>query len=246
MLFENQCISYERLCEKLVRNPQTMLEYLTVRSVVVAFLTKFQRIEKSIDLKEVPLFHGKRIISAREFRSTLTAAKTITPCAIGFWKRKLNYTITKNDWKVCFETISETRPKVLQWKILHNLYPTNIMLSRMKVRDNNHCSYCSGVIDFIEHFFFTCPVISIFWKNVEQFILTEFNLRIKLSVTDILFGINNLSNIFDPRDQRRINSVLLIAKVSISIFKKTNAHSDIFSLFINQWQLRTTILSSLY
>ena len=77
-------------------------------------------------------------------------------------------------------------------------------------------------------------------------ILTEFNLRIKLSVTDILFGINNLSNRFDPRDQRRINSVLLIAKVSISIFKKTNAHSDIFSLFINQWQLRTTILSSLY
>ena len=44
MLFQNHCISYERLCENLERSPQTLLEYFTVRSIVVAFLKKILQV----------------------------------------------------------------------------------------------------------------------------------------------------------------------------------------------------------
>ena len=50
----------------------------------------------------------------------------------------------------------ETRLRVLQWKILHNIYPTNILLYKMKVRDDRMCSYCNDAVDCIEHFFFDC------------------------------------------------------------------------------------------
>ena len=43
----------------------------------------------------------------------------------------------------------------MQWKILHNIYPTIISLCKMKVRDDQMCSYCNDVVDYIEHFFLT-------------------------------------------------------------------------------------------
>ena len=34
---------------------------------------------------------------------------------------------------------------VVQWKIVHNIYPSNILLSKMKVKENDKCSYCTDV-----------------------------------------------------------------------------------------------------
>ena len=67
--------------------------------------------------------------------------------------------------------ISNERNKVLQWKILHNIYPANILLCKMKVRDYHMCSYCNDVVDYFEHFFFDCPTIKKFWSYIEQYIL---------------------------------------------------------------------------
>ena len=36
------------------------------------------------------------------------------------------------------------RLRVEEWKILHNIYPTNILFSKLKVKENNKCSYCTG------------------------------------------------------------------------------------------------------
>ena len=51
--------------------------------------------------------------------------------------------------------ISNKRNKTLQWKILHDIFPTNLLLCKMKVRDDQMCSYCNDVVDYIEHFFLT-------------------------------------------------------------------------------------------
>ena len=91
------------------------------------------------------------------------------------------------------------------------------MLNKMKITINNHCSYCNGVIDFIEHFFFYCPIIRTFWKSVQNFVLAKHNVKINLNEIDIIFGLQKQAAI---TEQHRliINHILLIGKMCISIF----------------------------
>ena len=58
------------------------------------------------------------------------------PCANGFWHRKFGTEIDKHIWSLPSLVTKETRLRVLQWKLLHNIYPTNILLCKMKVRDD--------------------------------------------------------------------------------------------------------------
>ena len=158
------------------------------------------------------------------------------PCANGFWSRKFGLEIDKHIWSIPSLVTKETRLRVLQWTILHNIYPTNRLLCKMKVRDKQMCSYCNDVVDYIEHFFFDCPTITKFWNYIEQYILITFAIQTHLTVVDVLFGIkqHNCRKV----KTKRINHVLLIAKMCISLYKKTNAFLAMSMIFENQLRLR--------
>ena len=59
----------------------------------------------------------------------------------------------------------------------------------MKVRDDQMCSYCNDVVDYIEHFFFDCLTIKKFWNYIQQYILITFDIQTQLPVVDVLFRI---------------------------------------------------------
>ena len=59
----------------------------------------------------------------------------------------------------------------------------------MKVRDDQMCSYCNDIVDYIEHFFFDCPTIKKFWNYIELYIVITFDIQTYLTVVDVLFGI---------------------------------------------------------
>ena len=40
--------------------------------------------------------------------------------------------------------------------------------------DDQMCSYCNGVVDYIEYFFYDCLTIQKFWDHIEQYILFAF------------------------------------------------------------------------
>ena len=93
------------------------------------------------------------------FRKALIFTHDSVPGAKGFWSRKFGLEIDEHIWSIPSLVTKETRLRVLQWKILHNIYPTNILLCKMKVRDDQMCSYCNDVVDYTEHFFFVRPTI---------------------------------------------------------------------------------------
>ena len=93
------------------------------------------------------------------------------------------------------------------------------MLHKMKITLNNHCSYCSGTIDFIEHFLFNCPIVRTFWKSVQNFVLAKFNVKIQLNEIDVLFGLQKRVTLTNEI-RLLVNHIVLIGKMSISIYKK--------------------------
>ena len=139
------------------------------------------------------MFYSKKIRTARDLRQHLVNRKAPEPCAKGFWNRKYSVVLDKNFWSIAFRTTKETRLRVLHWQILHNIYSTKILLCKMKVKENNKCTFWNELVDYIEHFFFECPVVRDFWRYTEQHILINFHVQVRLTAIDILFGVKRFN-----------------------------------------------------
>ena len=160
----------------------------------------------------------------KEIRSFFINSKNTTVCSIGFWKRKYNIDI-QNYFVTAMTASKESRLRLLHFKILHNIYPTNILLSKMKIKTSDKCEYCK-THDFIEHFFFHCKRLDGFWKCVEQYIFLKTERKIIIDEKVALFGVLGC-DLHESKGTtaNNINMVLLVAKMCISKVKYGIARS---------------------
>ena len=232
---DNEIVTYDWICQKVGHGPDRILQYYTIRMAMFNFLRKFAGNINEDSLLDYPPFCGKQMSRVCELRSKLVTLKYSEPCCKQFWRRKFNYTVDKKTWLCSFNSTQEIRLRLLQWKIVHNIYPTNIMLAKMHVKPNNKCSFCPDVVDVIEHFFFECPKINNFWKCVEKFILHNTDVNLKINVQTVLFGINQISS---PLHLKWINHIILLGKMCVSIYKKRNAPYPIEIIFYEHLHVR--------
>jgi hypothetical protein len=236
---DNGIITYEEVCDILGRAPQRLLEYNVVQTAIRRFRNRNIEFLQP-DLDRPPPFCSKFVFSCSEFRKMICNRDASVPICQGLWLRKYDILIEKREWNLARECTSETRLRLLQWKILHNIYPTNILLSKMHVKENHYCSFCPETIDFIEHFFFHCAVVQNFWKDIQQTIYINYNALVQLQVTDVLFGIYR--NDISMRVLNKINYLILLGKCCISIYKKTNAQCPLQIIFEKQASYRKLML----
>ena len=144
--------SYQDVRKLIGETANRVLQY----SIVHNILRDFDNEALNDELTDVPLFHGQKIYTVNNFRKKKIEMKNAEPCSIGLWKRVFNFSVGKNTWLLSYRCTQETRLRVLLWKILHNIYPTKFdtLLSKMEVRDNNNCSYCTDTVDVIDFYFY--------------------------------------------------------------------------------------------
>ena len=68
------------------------------------------------------------------------------------------------------------------------IYPTNILLNKMGISNRKNCTFGCSQTDYPEHFFFSCKNISTIWEYVEEKVYRKFEIKLKLTVNDVLFG----------------------------------------------------------
>ena len=124
-----------------------------------------------------------------------------------FWKAK---------WLVARKMTQETKLQVLQYKILHRILPTNLSLSRQKIRNSPECENCPGVSDTIEHAYRECPIVSEMWKKLEEEVTRRENQdqTFALDLNATLLGLSTKNEYF-----RKWNCIALILKHYIYISK---------------------------
>ena len=143
-------ITFQDICNKIGNSTSRILKYNVVRAAVlhVCPLIMFV-IQQDTELSDQPLFCNRKINMAKDFRKARISMHNSVPCENGFWSRKFGLEIDKHIRSMpSLVTKKNTRLGVLQWKVLHNIYPTNILLCKMKVRDDQLCSYCNDVVDY--------------------------------------------------------------------------------------------------
>ena len=146
----------------------------------------------------------------------------------------------KKTWKYIFVDTKETKLQELQWKIVHNIFPTNIILNRMKIKDSENCDIC-GEKDFIEHYFFKCERVNLFWKDVSCIISTRIDRQINLNETSVLLGIEQDKKYQDLNNAQRIyiNETLMVGK--LSVVKSRTMGYNIYQSFHKEINIRPKI-----
>ena len=55
-----------------------------------------------------------------------------------------------------------------QFKLLHKRLPTNNYLYKIKIKDNENCSFCKMQKEEIIHLFRNCEHVTLLWKGIEE------------------------------------------------------------------------------
>ena len=219
MLFNNTILLFQQVENLLGPSPALYLQYLVVHAAVSSFLKLNQHnvFDEFVENSTV-LFNDEKYTKAKQFRLYMTESVFNTPCCERFWQNKFEVSLDLNYWNLPKHTTTESRLIELQWKIFHNIYPTNILLFKMGIATSNKCPYCPNDVDFIEHFFFYCSKIKPVWKCVQDAFYGKFDKTIKLSKTDALLGIVENRNLSCSM-VKYLNHLILIAKMSISKYR---------------------------
>ena len=89
----------------------------------------------------------------------------------------------------------ENKPRCFQYKVVHNILPTNSNLYNMKLRTFPSCDRFSHPRENLFHLLYECPSIQIFWQRVISWCNEKGSENVSLSALDILCGYKPESNI---------------------------------------------------
>ena len=143
-------------------------------------------------------------------------------------------------WLIPFKSVSEVKLIQLQWKLLHNIYPTGTLLYKMKIKNNENCDIC-GERDTPLHCFVLCPIAKEVWKDAENCIFKISSQVIKLNEKIIMIGLFNDTLVYGRIIQNLVNKICLIGKFSISKYRYFR-QGKISILFEKELLLRNMIM----
>eukprot|EP00916_Digyalum_oweni_P006123 GHVL01010556.1.p1 GENE.GHVL01010556.1~~GHVL01010556.1.p1 ORF type:complete len:229 (-),score=2.89 GHVL01010556.1:211-897(-) len=225
--------------EILGPSPNLYLEYLVVRAAVSRYLRNNPEfVTSDINEQHYLTFNGTNHMTANLIRQFIVKTKYSTPCSVLFWKNTFNFDVNETCWSIAKNATKESRLRELHWKIVHNIYPTNILLQKMGLSDSEYCPYCTHERDYIEHFFYDCSKVKPLWKHVENTILDKTGVRVKLNAKSVLLGVvcvENAGNVCLDI----INHLVLIAKMCISKFRY-GTPVNLTLMFENEMKLRVS------
>lgn len=172
----NQLFKYESfLREKAF--PITFKEYNSVfKSIpngILELMKSYKKQNEVSGLNTSLYINGMDIMSSnctnKHIKKCFLSLKKITPRGKFFWNSHFSEINWHEAWLVPFRFCITNKVRELHLKILHNIYPTNLFISKFKPVDD-FCSFCKTKQESLSHLFYGCSFCITFWKNVESYV----------------------------------------------------------------------------
>ena len=140
---------------------------------------------------------------------------------------KQNLTV-KAIYELPFKVTMENKLRCFQYKVVHNILPTNSKLCKMKLRASPSCDRCNHPH---ENLLNECPSTQFFWQIVISWRNEKRLENVTLNATDILYGYKPELNTC-----LALNHYVIIAKYHIFLSRLNKAYPsfEIFSLLLNE------------
>ena len=134
------------------------------------------------------------------------AEKTFCPPLTESYLREQTFTPSAV-YELPFKITIENKLRSFQFKLIHNILPTNQRLWKMNVKSSPKCEQCDAPCETISHIFYECPAVKSFWEKVIDWWNRKRSENINPNPTEVLYGYKPESNSFHA-----FNHYLLIAR----------------------------------
>ena len=211
MLSDDRIITMREFENKVGPDTNNLMDYVTVKAAISKAMNLLQlsvAAENKFKKIQITKLNRKKIFELLKQEETCQCET--------FWERKLNKKLHVDIWKNIFKDTKEIKLQELQWKIVHNIFPTNIILNRMHIKETENCDFC-GEKEFTEHLFFNCKRVEWFWKEISTLLSLKLKKKIRLTEYSVLLGIeldDNSDNLTQTQ-RRYINEIIMIGKLAI-------------------------------
>ena len=176
--FDLKC-NFLQYCSLLSSIPQSWKKLLHERSenivkppISICSLTCKTLYDMLLDLEDLP---------------PPTSEKKILAC--GVEREDLN-----KIYLLPFQATKEIKLAMFQYKIIHQILPTNSLLYKMKKVASPFCPFCPSEYHTIWHLFTQCTQATSFWNEFQEWYSFLSNTNLILSELDVMFGITRCQN----------------------------------------------------
>ena len=108
-------------------------------------------------------------------------------------KKLLACGIERNDltkiYLLPFKATKEVKLTMFQYKIVHQILPTNSLLYKMKKVASPTCPFCPSESQTMWHLFIHCTQATLFWNRFQEWYSISSNKKLLLSELEVMFGI---------------------------------------------------------
>ena len=148
-------------------------------------------------------------ISSTKKARVMLAERSFSPpiVEINLRKQVLN---VKAVYELPFKVTVENKLRSFQFKLIHNIIPTNHSLYKMNIKASPECERCLFPNETLIHMLCECPDVKIFWKDTMMWWNAKRSDNISPSNTEILYGYKPETTTFYA-----LNHYLLIAKYHV-------------------------------
>ncbi len=151
--------------------------------------------------------------------------------------------IKKNPF-LTLRTIKDVKLRNLQYKMLHNIYPTMKHLKKWRIKESENCGFC-GEIETFKHAVFDCQIAKSSLKHIEEEINIRYlnsNRNIRLSLEDITFGVSSTRTLLSLTKEQAIaiDMILILFKQRLILQRENKfelLREDIVSLFEERYRI---------
>ena len=138
-----------------------------------------------------------------------------------------------------FQILREPKLIIFQFKIIHNILPTQSSLFRAGIKDRDICPLCNSKSQSFSHMLFTCHTSSTFWNQFRHWWRKSFQEQIILPESVILYGWHKKSNTWLV-----LNYTLIIVKYHIFTTSLGNGSLDSEG-FLSRLKSKPTVLRTI-
>ena len=171
-------LRYNEFREKFPHVRSNYLEYYGVLGAVKKFQNKYKiSFNEHISQETIIDTHVWSILINVEKRSKQIYKALIYNCEKPSCILKWNIQFQDLHWKTIFNNVYKTtRDTKLQWfqfRIVHRILVTNYTLKKMKIRDNDNCTFCNAFPETTEHLLYYCVHVNRFWELLRNWIISK-------------------------------------------------------------------------
>ena len=135
------------------------------------------------------------------------------------WERHLDYipeiSIMRKYNIMIFRFTQDIRLRYFQYKILNRILFLNKQLFKMKIVNDDKCTFCGKELEDIVHFFYKCEISRKIWNETTNWIYERTQVRIEFTLENIIFG-------FEDKRNDALNCIVTLIKQQMFIYKLNN------------------------